>query len=532
MAKALKKSDGISKERVAWAIAEADAVTEQMAAAQAKVTQEQVDKAFRPYKAPDGVRGADHGGMVGDTATLPAAYAPSAGVVGAYPTLAQMAQEGIGFPGYPYLSTLSMRGEYRNIVGVRAREFFRKWGRFVSKSGDNEGVKAKVDRLAELIEEYEIPDLLRHCFEHDEYFGIGSIITVMDGDDDDRAEMKTPLALDREKVGNAKVARFQLVEPVWMTPDQYDSADPLSPTFYRPQTWWVMGTRVHISRIAQIISRPMPDLLKPAFNFGGLPLTLMAKPYVDNWLRTRQNVADIIDSMRIFVVTTNIPDQLDSGIKGRGSRGLTLKQRLKTFVATMSNFGVLALSNGETFDQKTTSLAELADLKIQSLQDICSIVNIPVLKYTTNQPTGLSDGNDEVMRAFYDTAAAVRINDIQPALMQMTDILQVCEWGEVDPDLVWKWDDLDEPTPKERLDMEESKARIRASDAAIGAITGDEAREQIRGDEDSIYAASGVTLEGSAPDLSDYEGGDPSADELTSGDLALPPEKLTKPREG
>lgn len=46
----------------------------------------------------------------------------------------------------------------------------------------------------------------------------------------------------------------------------------------------------------------MHDLFKQAFNFGGLPITLMAKPYVDNWLRTRQNVADIINTLRVFVV--------------------------------------------------------------------------------------------------------------------------------------------------------------------------------------------------------------------------------------
>jgi hypothetical protein len=53
-----------------------------------------------------------------------------------------------------------------------------------------------------------------------------------------------------------------------------------------------MGTEVHASRMPAFVGHPVPDMLKPAYSFGGLSLSQMAKPYVDIWLQTRESVGD------------------------------------------------------------------------------------------------------------------------------------------------------------------------------------------------------------------------------------------------
>lgn len=92
---------------------------------------------MKPYTPPTGVRKKGMRGMVGDAAPGNMyGMGMAMGIVGTNATLSQMASEGIGFPGYPYLSALALRGEYQNIVGTRTKEFFRKWGHFQSRSGD------------------------------------------------------------------------------------------------------------------------------------------------------------------------------------------------------------------------------------------------------------------------------------------------------------------------------------------------------------------------------------------------------------
>jgi uncharacterized protein len=67
-----------------------------------------------------------------------------------------------------------------------------------------------------------------------------------------------------------------------------------------------MSKQIHASRLLKIIPHPVSDLLKPAYSFGGVPLIQMAKPYVENWLRTRQSVSDLIQSFTQWVLATNL----------------------------------------------------------------------------------------------------------------------------------------------------------------------------------------------------------------------------------
>jgi hypothetical protein len=48
-----------------------------------------------------------------------------------------------------------------------------------------------------------------------------------------------------------------------------------------------MSREVHRSRLLTFIGRELPDILKPAYAFGGLSMSQMLKPYVDNRLRSR-----------------------------------------------------------------------------------------------------------------------------------------------------------------------------------------------------------------------------------------------------
>lgn len=478
-------------------------------AAADKLTEEAVRNLLKPYEPPAKVRGKNaRPGMVGDAAPSEIyGMGAAMGLAASNPTLAQMAHEGIGFPGYPYLSALALRGEYQNIVGIREREFFRKWGHFQSRSGNSDKIKAKVEEIEKEMERLEVRQNLRQSFKNDENFGNGFMTVLWDGDAENEEELESVLPSGPELKGKL-IERLQVVEPVWITPDTYEAWNPLRKDFYIPQHWWVMGKRVHISRITQIIQRPMHDLFKQAFNFGGLPITLMAKPYVDNWLRNRQNVPDIINTLRVFVVKEDLTLNA-SGLKTAGApngRGKTLNQALRSWQRTMDNFGILALSKDGGLDVKTTPLSDLHDLLGQSLEQICCITNIPVIKFTTNQPAGLNATSDGTIRTFYDTGRAIRENDIQPSLMRIVDLIQLTLWGEIDEDIEWIWDDLYEETPADKLDMESKKADIRASDCQNGFITADEGREQLRGDPDSIYAAANVELTGSAVDMTDYPG--------------------------
>jgi uncharacterized protein len=76
---------------------------------------------------------------------------------------------------------------------------------------------------------------------------------------------------------------------------------------------------MHRSRLLTLISSPVSDMLKPAYAFGGLPMIQKAKPYIDNFLSTRQNVHDAVRHFSIYVLMTNMGEPL-GGKRPRTSR--------------------------------------------------------------------------------------------------------------------------------------------------------------------------------------------------------------------
>ena len=80
--------------------------------------------------------------------------------------------------------------------------------------------------------------------------------------------------------------------------------------WYKPSNWFVMGKGISATRLLTFVGREVPDILKPAYSFGGLALSQMCRPYVENWINTRQAVADIVKAYSIFVLSTKMTDAL------------------------------------------------------------------------------------------------------------------------------------------------------------------------------------------------------------------------------
>ncbi|WP_050747573.1 anti-CBASS protein Acb1 family protein [Sodalis glossinidius] len=82
-------------------------------------------------------------------------------------------------------------------------------------------------------------------------------------------------------------------------------------------------------------------MLKAAYNFGGLSLTQMAEPYVNNWLRTRDSVGDTLHTFSLSGIKT----KLGTALQGKCDPGYVLRAEL--FNQTRDNRGLLILDKQE-----------------------------------------------------------------------------------------------------------------------------------------------------------------------------------------
>src|SRR6185437_7623915 len=144
-----------------------------------------------------------------------------------------------------------------------------------------------------------------------------------------------------------RIKALRNVEAVWCYPTGYNSNDPLSENWYKPAGWYCMGKETHRSRLLTFVGREVPDILKPAYSFGGLSMSQMAMRYVDNWLRTTQSVSDIVNAFSVMVLLTDLETLLQGG-------GDELFRRADLFTNLRDNKGLMLL-NKEAEDLKNVS---------------------------------------------------------------------------------------------------------------------------------------------------------------------------------
>jgi len=261
---------------------------------------------------------------------------------------------------------------------------------------------------------------------------------------------------------------------------------------------------MHASRLLTIITRPLPDMLKPAYNFSGISMSQLAQPYVENWLRTRQSVSDLVDKFSRTFLKTNMAQVLNGG------EGGDVFDRVEMYINMQSNLG-LAVMDNETEDvvQVNTPLSGLSDLQSQSQEHMCSVSKIPAIKLTGISPSGLNASSEGEIRSFYDDISSVQQSYYFSPLDTMLKVIQLSKWGEIDDAITFKFKSLWQTSAKEESEIRFNKAQEAQIYITNSVIDPSEARQQLSDDPDSGWDNIDGDLEIVEPDLFDDEGADP-----------------------
>ena len=414
--------------------------------------------------------------------TPPKGVAPAAHVVAMDSSWSSMANSmsggfsGQGFPGFPYLTELTQITEYRDISERVAYEMVRKWIKMRSVSGEDRSEEIKIIEAA--LRRYKVRDLFRQSAVLDGQMGRGQIF--VDCGDTEGPELKTPLMLNPFKIPKGCLRGFKVVEPISTYPAQYNSSVPLQQDYYVPSSWFVFGQEVHASRMLTFVSRPLPDLLKPAYNFSGMSLSQLAVPYVDYWLSTRDSVGDLLRNFSTCVYMTNMDDVLSGG------SGQNFIARAQAFTQMRDNQGLMVLDKAkEDFVKHDTSLAGLDKLQAQAQEHMAAVAKTPLSILLGITPTGLNASSDGEVRTFYDYVA-----DLQEALFRsnleiIIKVVCLSELGYVDEDITFDFAPLMEMSEKERSLIRKSNSDSATAYNLLGAVSAEEIRENLINDPES-----------------------------------------------
>lgn len=443
--------------------------------------------AFRPYEPAPGVL--PKGKKLAMDEVLPGTASWAGGAIVQAGFFADLT-----FPGYPLLAQWSNQTEYRKVSERLSTEMTRRWLELTSTSEDD-----KTELIKEINDWFKEMKVREHAQKLAFVDGTqGRAHLFIDTGDDDPKERAKPIGDGRNKLSLNKVTpkhpikRLKVVEPTWVYPAKYNSSDPTDPAWLNPETWFVMGTETHRSRLLPFVGREVPDLLKPAFAFGGLSLTQMMKTYVDNWTSTRQHISRLIGNFSRSGIKTDLQQQLapsdgSAAIEG-GTAGDALMNRVDLYTELADNTGMMVLDNeDEEFFQFNTPLGTLDALQAQALEQVCLPAGMPVVVFLGLTPKGLNASSEGEIQAWEMWTNAYQEHFYGDFIRRMINFAQLSLRGSVDPEIGYKWLPLRTESPVDISTREKAEADRDAIYVDRAVLDPLEVRRKLKADPNSGY---------------------------------------------
>jgi phage-related protein (TIGR01555 family) len=404
------------------------------------------------------------------------------------------------FPGYPVLAAMSQSSDYRAVAETTATEMTREWGRFkiddpdadsgsdltdaqleAFKMQEEEKASArqnKINQINDAFEKHNVRGLVRKAIEVELGMGRAQIYIKLDHADDG-----LPFVTDPRGVKKGALKGFRLIEPMWSTPSAYNAYDPTEADFYVPNKWFVLGKQVHADRLMTLVMRPVPDILKPAYNFGGISMFQLMKPYVERYQRTADSVAQIVQAFSLTILSTDM-----SGILANGESDANLWLRAGIFNRFRENSGLMLLDKeSEVIDQINTPLTSLPDLLTKSQEQMAGPSHTPLVKLLGVTPDGIGNSTDGEIRVYYDYIMAQNEAHIGPIIKTFSDLIQLNLFGEIDPAIKWEFNPLYQLNELELAQVQETKGRNAKQLVEAAIVSPQEARVTLSKDEQSPF---------------------------------------------
>lgn len=305
-----------------------------------------------------------------------------------------------------------------------------------------------------------------------------------------------------------------LIEPYWITPelDQEAACDPTSGHFYEPTWWRVNGKRVHRSHLVIFKNGELPDVLKPTYYYGGIPVPQMIAERVYAAERTANEAPALSLSKR----TTVIHADLEAALANQGD----FEARMNYWAQLRDNYGIKVLGREETAEQFDTSLADFDATIMTQYQLVAAIGGVPATKLLGTSPKGFNATGEFEMKSYHEELESIQENDIQPFIEMHHECLIASEFPQLagrNPMLAWE--PVAPLSAKEQAEVNKIKADTGSALSAVGAIDGEDERRRIISEKDSGY--TGISAE--MPDPPDFEtnalsdlGGEDDADKSIS----------------
>ena len=381
----------------------------------------------------------------------------------------------LSFMGYAALQDISQNGIIRACIETVADDMLREFGTV-------KGTEEQVTVLNAELLRYNIQRTLHQVAEYVGYFG-GCMVYIDTGAD--AAQRQLPLNISNlsSEIGKDKLVGFTVIDPINIYPGVYNSTDPLRSDFYKPDHWFVMGQKVHASRLLRFVANEVPLLLKPVYNFFGIPQSQILWDYVMHFGTVRKATADMATKYSMTVFKTDMSAILFD--KGDSSQ---IDKRIGLMTRYRNNNATIAIDKeAEDIVNVSSSLQGLTDVGRQALEFLAAINRTPAVKLLGISPSGFNATGESDIRNYYDHIKSQREKLFRDAIQTILKCLQLNSFGFINPEISFEWDELGQEDEAALAATQKTKADTMAVLLDRDVISAEEARERLVADKDSGF---------------------------------------------
>ena len=393
-------------------------------------------------------------------------------MVGAIPDIIYSHFAAQGFIGYNACAILKQNWMISNACTVPAEDAIQPGYTLCNKDDTEVISEDELENFKAIsYSKFHIDEICKQLEINKKVFGVGLAVPCMDDDYD----YENPFNIDGVKPNSYK--GWSIVDPYWFAPelDEDAATNPASKYFYQP-TWYRMpnGKRVHRSHCIVLTNSVIPDILKPTYFYGGIPLTQMIFQRVYAAEKVANEAPLLALTKRLLVVDANLENFV--------ANQRDAEETLKTISWLRDNFGVAIKRPGDQIQQIDTGLTDFDSLIMTQYQLVASIAQMPATKLLKTTPKGFNATGEFELKDYIQLLQSIQENDMKPLIERHNLLLAKSKFNK-DMQIVVKFNPIDMPTEADKASINQATASTLSTLTQSGIISPEEARARLKQDE-------------------------------------------------
>lgn len=272
-----------------------------------------------------------------------------------------------------------------------------------------------------------------------------------------------------------------IVQPFWI---RYELgvdavARPDKQGYYEPEYYTTNGQKkIHKSWVIKLVNGALPDILKPVYYWGGVPLTQQIYERVFCAEKVANEAPKLALTKRLLIIDGDI-----NNLVANPQEAMSTMENVRR---VRDNMGFMVKDREDQVSQIDTSLTDFDALIMSQYQLTAAIAEMPVTKLMKTQLKGLANTGQYETKDYNQSLVEIQENDFNRILEFHYELLTLSELGhKVDFDIVWN--PIDTPTEAELAQIESQQAATYAQYISTGVVDASEVRNILRQNEDSGF---------------------------------------------